>query len=159
MSWTGHVVVALSVLIALGLGSIPLAEPASYLWPDWVLLTLAYWSLAAPQRYGVGVAFLTGILQDVAIGTLLGLHALIYVLIVYVLIANHLRIRMLHLGAQTLVILVLALVSLLLQLWVEGPNQDLMVNLWALVPAMTTALFWSPVFLLLRSLRQHFAIA
>jgi rod shape-determining protein MreD len=159
MNWSGHLVVGLSVAMALGLGSIPLAEPVAYLWPDWVLLTLAYWCLAAPHRYGVGIAFVAGVLQDVATGTLLGLHALTYVLAMYVLIENHLRIRLLHLWAQTLVILVLALVSGLLQLWVEGPAADFAANLWALVPALTTALFWSPVFLLLRSLRQRFAIA
>lgn len=159
MSWTGHLVVGLSIAVALGLGSIPLAEPVAYLWPDWVLLTLAYWCLAAPQRYGVGVAFAAGVFQDVATGTLLGLHALIYVLGMYVVIANHLRIRVLHLWGQTLVILLLAVISALLQLWVEGPAADLGANLWSLVPALTTALFWSPVFLLLRGLRQRFAIA
>ena len=138
---------------------IPLAKPVAYLWPDWVLLTLAYWCLAAPHRYGVGMAFVAGIFQDVATGTLLGLHALIYVLTMYVLIENHLRIRLLHLWSQTLVLLTLAVASALMQLWVEGPADDLGANLWALVPALTTALFWSPVFLLLRSLRQRFAIA
>jgi len=159
VNWTGHVVVGLSLVAALGLGSIPLADPAGYLWPDWVLLTLAYWCLAAPQRYGVGIAFAAGVFQDVSTGTLLGLHALTYVLAMYVLIENHLRLRLLHLWGQTLVILVLALASGLLQLWVEGPAADLGANLWSMVPALTTALFWSPVFLLLRSLRQRFAIA
>lgn len=159
MNWTGHVVVGLSLAVALGLGSIPLAEPVAYLWPDWLLLALSYWCLAAPHRYGVGLAFVAGVFQDVATGTLLGLHALIYVLIMYALIQNHLRIRMLHLGAQSMVILFLALFSALLQMWVEGPATDLGANLWAIVPAMTTAMFWSPVFLLLRSLRQRFAIA
>lgn len=159
MKWTGHVVVVASLAMALGLGSIPLAEPVSYLWPDWLLLALAYWGLAAPHRYGVGLAFLAGVFQDVATGTLLGLHGLIYVLAMYILVENHLRIRLLHLGAQTQVILLLAVASALIQLWVEGPASDLGANLWALVPALTTALFWSPVFLLLRSLRQRFAIA
>jgi len=159
MNWKGHLVVGLTLAVALGLGNIPLAEPVSYLWPDWMLLTLAYWCLAAPHRYGVGLAFAAGVLQDVATSTLLGLHALIYVLAMYVLIENHLRIRLLHLWAQTLVLLLLAGGSALLQLWVEGPATDLGANLWAMVPALTTALFWSPVFLLLRSLRQRFAIA
>jgi len=159
MNWSGHVVVGLSLAVALGLGSIPLAEPVAYLWPDWLLLSLSYWCLAAPHRYGVGLAFVAGVFQDVATGTLLGLHALIYVLIMYALIQNHLRIRMLHLGAQSVVLLFLALFSALLQMWVEGPATNLGANLWAVVPAMTTALFWSPVFLLLRSLRQRFAIA
>ena len=159
MNWGGHLVVALSVAVALGLGTIPLAEPVAYLWPDWVLLTLAYWCLAAPHRYGVGMAFVAGIFQDVATGTLLGLHALIYVIAMYIVIENHLRIRLLHLWGQTLGLLVLALLSTLLQLWVEGPADAWTANVLAVLPALTTALFWAPVFLLLRGLRQRFQIA
>ena len=134
-------------------------EPLTLLWPDWVLLALTYCCLAAPHRYGLGLAWLAGVFQDVATATLLGLHALIYVLAMYLIIENHLRIRLLHLGSQTLVVLTLALFSILMQLWIEGPADDFGANLWALVPALTTALFWSPAFLLLRGLRQRFEIA
>ncbi len=159
MNWGGHLVVALTLAIALGLSSAPVGEPVALLWPDWVLLTLAYWCLAAPHRYGLTLAFVTGLLQDVTAATLLGLHALIYVLAMYVLIANHLRLRLMPLWMQSMVILGLAGLSVLLQFWVEGPATDLSANLWALVPAVTTALFWAPIFLCLRYLRLHFAIA
>lgn len=159
MNWASHLVVALTLAIALGLTTIPVAEPVALLWPDWVLLTMAYWCLAAPQRYGLTLAFGMGLFQDVAGATLLGLHALIYVLAMYVLIANHLRLRLMPLWMQTLVILGLAGLSALLQFWVEGPVTDLAANFWALVPAVTTALFWAPMFLFLRYLRLRFAIA
>ncbi len=159
MSWSGHLVVGGTVAVALGLGTIPLADPVSLLWPDWVLLTLTYWCLAAPHRYGVGLSWAAGLFQDVATATLLGLHALIYVLAMYLIIENHLRIRLLHLGSQTLVVLMLALFSGLLQLWIEGPADDVAANMWALVPTLTTALFWAPVFLLLRGLRRRFTVA
>lgn len=159
MNLRGHLVVASSIALALGLGGLPLAPSIAYLWPDWVLLTISYWGLAAPHRYGLGVAFAAGLLQDVSAATLLGLHALIYVLAMYLIIENHLRLRLLHLWGQTLVLFFLALFSVLFQIWVEGPTEELGPNLWAVVPAVTTALFWSPVFLLLRSLRQRFAIA
>jgi rod shape-determining protein MreD len=155
----GHLVVIVTIALALGLGNLPLAGPLPYLWPDWVLLTLTYWSLAAPHRYGLGLAFLAGIFQDVATATLLGLHALIYVIAVYVVIEHHLRIRLLHLWGQSLGMLVLGLFSVLLQLWVEGAGMGWMANVWALLPALTTALLWAPIFLLLRGLRQRFKIA
>jgi len=155
----GHLVVATSIAVALGMGGLPLPQPITYLWPDWVLLTITYWGLAAPHRYGLGMAFIAGMFQDVSLATLLGLHALIYVLALYLIIENHLRIRLMHLWGQTLVVLVLALFSVLLQLWVEGTARELVVNLWSLVSALTTALFWSPVFLFLRNLRQRFSIA
>jgi len=159
MNLKGHLVVITTIALTLGLGSLPLSGPLPYLWPDWVLLTLTYWSLAAPHRYGLGLAFVAGIFQDVATATLLGLHALIYVLAVYVVIENHLRIRLLHLWGQTLGMLVLALFSALIQLWVEGAAMDWTANVWALLPALTTALLWAPIYLLLRGLRQRFQIA
>ncbi|MFA9462114.1 rod shape-determining protein MreD [Thiohalorhabdus methylotrophus] len=159
MNLGGHLVVATSIAVALGLGGLPLAQPITYLWPDWVLLTISYWGLAAPHRYGLGMAFIAGLFQDVSTATLLGLHALIYVFSLYLIIENHLRIRLLHLWGQTLVVFFLALFSVLLQLWVEGTTRDLGANLWSLVSAVTTGLFWSPVFLFLRSLRQRFSIA
>ena len=159
MNLTGHLVVAATLAVALGLGTMPLAGPLPYLWPDWVLLTLTSWCLAAPHRYGLGLAFVAGIFLDVSTATLLGLHALIYVIAMYVVISNHLRIRLLHLWGQTLGMLVLALLSALIQLWVEGPAAAWTANAWVVLPAVTTALLWAPAFLMLRGLRQRFEIA
>ena len=158
MTLAGHLVVAITIIFALGLGSMPVGQPFVHLWPDWVLLTLTYWSLAAPNRYGMGLAFIAGIFQDVATATLLGVHAFVYVLAIYLVVENHLRIRILHLWGQTLVVFLIALGSAVFQLGVAGISEAWLLNVWALIPPVTTALLWAPIFLFLRRLRQRFQI-
>lgn len=154
-----YLLVWLTILLALGLNGLPLTEALRLLWPDWVLLVLAYWALAVPERFGVGVAFLAGLFQDVLTGTLLGMHGLVYIIAVYLLVENHLRIRLLHLWGQSGVILFLALFSAVIQLWAEGPAGQSHLAWWSLISTLTTALLWAPVFVALRRYRQRFEIA
>ena len=52
------------------------------LWkPVLTLLVLIYWNMALPDRVGIFEALLFGLLLDVSTGTLLGLHAALFVLI------------------------------------------------------------------------------
>lgn len=150
-------VAALWGLLALGIGlnSLPLGRSFSYLWPDWAFLILAYWALVLPHRCGVGTAWVAGLFQDGVTGTLLGLNALIYVVSLHLLIQKHRSVRLLPLGAQSGLILLLALSGTLVRLWIEGPMADLVTNLWALLPALITALLWSPVFIVLHRLHRH----
>jgi hypothetical protein len=51
--------------------------------PQWVAMTLIFWALALPDRVGVFWAFGSGLVLDVATGTLLGHHALGLSVVVY----------------------------------------------------------------------------
>ncbi len=51
--------------------------------PDWVALTLCFWSIREPRRVGMGGAFVLGLLMDVADGSILGQHCFAYVLLAY----------------------------------------------------------------------------
>ena len=44
---------------------------------------LLYWSMHHPQRVGMGIAFLLGLMVDAATAATLGLHALSYTVMVY----------------------------------------------------------------------------
>ena len=46
--------------------------------PDWVLITLMYWSLAIPHRVNIGWAWVMGLVMDLAIGSSLGINSLSY---------------------------------------------------------------------------------
>jgi rod shape-determining protein MreD len=58
--------------------------PTSYwpFFPDWVMLVILFWSVRAPLLVGTGTAFVLNLLMDVD-GSLMGQHALAYVLISY----------------------------------------------------------------------------
>ena len=46
--------------------------------PDFLALVLVFWSIHQPQRVGIGLAFVFGLLVDVHQGAMLGQHALAY---------------------------------------------------------------------------------
>ena len=88
-----NLVIWISLLVALVLQIVPLPTQVDVYRPDWVLVVLAYWSMALPHRVNVGVAFLTGVAMDVLVGTTLGIHSLGLSICVYVLAANYQRLR------------------------------------------------------------------
>jgi rod shape-determining protein MreD len=67
-----------SLLVALILSLLPWHDRLLWLVPDFVLMVLIYWAIFAPRRAGLGLAFLLGLLADVAHGALMGLNALAY---------------------------------------------------------------------------------
>ena len=74
--------IVITLLLALVINMLPLGR---IVWlPDWLMVLLAFWSLNQPQRVGLGIAFLLGLVMDVDRGSLLGQHALAYTLLVYV---------------------------------------------------------------------------
>jgi rod shape-determining protein MreD len=119
--------------------------------PDFVLLVLLFWTIHEPRSIGQGVAFAIGLLMDVGDSTLLGQHALAYVIAVYG--AQVLRVRIFSFGLfeQTLHVLGLfilaSLVMLVLNLLLGA---DFPGFLYFVGPALT-ALGWGPTTLLLHS--------
>ncbi|MDP2388977.1 MAG: rod shape-determining protein MreD, partial [Acidobacteriota bacterium] len=74
LRWTGAV--AISLVVAFALTSVPLPEWAHPWRPAWVAIVVIYWCLAIPERIGVLFAWSMGLLLDVMHGAILGQHAL-----------------------------------------------------------------------------------
>ena len=81
---------------------------------DLLLLVVLYWCISTPERVGVSVAWVLGLLTDVASGGLLGMMALIYALTAYSCLMLHQQVRMLPMFQQSLLVLVLLLAGKLL---------------------------------------------
>ncbi|MFO1430757.1 MAG: rod shape-determining protein MreD [Candidatus Competibacteraceae bacterium] len=155
----GGWVIALSFIVAFLLTSIPLPAWLEPFHPDWLCLVLIYWCIALPQRVGMGTAFVLGVLQDVARGTLLGQHALALVVVAYLSLKFHRRLRLFPLWQQCLSVLVLLAIEQLLVAWVSGISGYPPRDVSYLAPALGGMLVWPWVFILLRDLRQRFRIA
>lgn len=84
--------IVLGLLLALLANMVPLGELNGLL-PDWVALVLTFWCIREPQKVGMGAAFLLGLMMDVVDGSLIGQHALAYVILAY--LANSLSRRIL----------------------------------------------------------------
>ena len=156
---SGTTVIIISFCVALLLAILPLPDWAQMLRPQWYTLVLIYWTMALPQRVGVGVGWLVGIVVDVLSGTLLGQHALSLALIAYITFEMHLRIRLFPLWQQSLTILVLLLLEKLLSLWVMGAVGQPTPPLSYWVPPLIGMLLWPWIYIVLRDLRRKFQVS
>jgi rod shape-determining protein MreD len=71
----------LSLTAALVINLMPLGRAP--ILPDWVALVLCFWCVREPLRVGMVAGFVLGLLMDVGYGSLMGQHALAYVLLAY----------------------------------------------------------------------------
>ncbi len=109
-----------TLLIAMCLKIAPLPHFIGRLNPDWVLLVLIYWSLALPYQHSLMKTWLTGLLTDVLVGCSLGEHTLIYVLIIYICIIFHKRLRQFPMLQQMMFVFFCLLVAQIAIFWLES---------------------------------------
>ena len=82
-----------SAIVALVLTILPLPYYADMLRPSFLVLTVLYWSIAAPWAGGIGLGWFSGLILDVFTGPVLGEHALVLAFVTYVFVREHQRIR------------------------------------------------------------------
>lgn len=150
--------VILSFLLALVLTVLPLPTVLNQARPAFVLLTLVYWVLALPHRYGIFSAFAVGLALDVITGKMLGQHALLLALLAYICIKQYSRVRMFTRPMQAAFVLLLVGLSLLLQLWIENAVRPVSIRASYWLPALSSGLIWFLWFPLLRGLRRRLQI-
>ena len=147
-------IIALSFIAALALTVVPLPDWLAPLRPEWVVLVLIYWCMALPERIGVGIAWLTGLLLDVLRSGLLGQHALSLAVVAYITLQLYQRLRIFPLWQQAFSVFILVLLHLM-------RNQDQGISGNPLTsgldtPAFSSTLAW-PFVLCCRGLRRRLA--
>lgn len=144
----------LTIMAAMALRVLPLPAVLENFNPDWVFLVLVYWSLAAPEKYGVFNAWFVGLLVDVLTGRVLGQYALIYALISYICVQLHKRIRHYLLPQQSLFIFVCLVFGQFIIFWIERmqASNQLPAPFW--FPVFTGTLAWPLVYMALRYVRS-----
>lgn len=122
---------------------------APLLRPEWVLLCCLYWAIYSPGRFSVLYAWSAGILLDLLTASFFGKHALALTLCVFLAQALYQQLRAFPIGQQAVVIALIALIYRILIIWIDGATGQLQYNIWQLAPALTSAVVWPPVYLLL----------
>ena len=150
------IAVYMSFLVALILEVLPMPGWIAAFRPEWIALTLLYWTLALPGNVNIGHAWTLGIIMDLLSGSLLGQHALGLVLISLTTVHLHQQIRNFPLWEQSLVMTLIIAVYMGLMLWIEGvrgrsPDSWLY---WA--PAISHLMLWPWLFLALRGIRRRY---
>lgn len=147
-------------IVALMLVMAPLPRIIEPLRPDWVTLVALYWAIALPERFGLAVAWIAGLLLDVSQGALLGQHALGVVLVTAIALRSHQRMRLSPLTQQAAFVTLLLLLKQSVVLWISGVIGRAPEDLWLYFASPLLALaFWPVVFVLLRDLRRRFQTA
>lgn len=138
-----------TIAIALVLTIVPLPAVLEPWQPAWVALVLIYWCLESQGVMSIGNAFLTGLVLDLLSGSLLGMHALEFVILIYLVIRFRARLRFFPPWQQALAVLALMINDRIIVLWIISLKGDPLpaASYW-LLPLIST-LVWPWLFLLL----------
>jgi rod shape-determining protein MreD len=141
----GSLLVALLVNMSVNMGVTGRSAWA----PDVLALVLVFWSVHQPQRIGVGLAFMFGLIMDVHAAGVLGQHALAYTVLGFFAITIHRRLLWFTVPTQALQVLPLFIMAhsiiLVVRLVVGGSWP-----VWSLVLSpLLEALLWPVVSVLL----------
>ncbi|MCL7928922.1 rod shape-determining protein MreD [Halomonas llamarensis] len=135
-------VVWLTLLFALCLQAMPLAEGWQVYRPDWLGLMLIYWCMRVPDRVGVLHGFVLGLLLDLLEGVPLGQNAMTLSLLAFLCALVYPRFRAYSLVQQAVIVLVLLGIVQLLEQWVRTFWGDFSIHLAFLIPSLISALLW-----------------
>lgn len=152
------VIIFLTLLVAIMASIMPLPLSVDAFRPDWVLIVLIYWCMALPDKVNIITAWVMGLLMDILLGSVLGVHAAAMAVAVFIVAENFQKIRNFSIWQQALITGVLAALYHLVVFWLQRFLIDVSFLTSYLYPVITTIILWPWVFYLLRKVRRHFTI-
>ncbi|SFT32272.1 rod shape-determining protein MreD [Halomonas saccharevitans] len=145
-----------TLLLALCLQVMPLADGWQVWRPDWLGLMLIYWCMRDPLRVGVLHGFVLGLLVDLIEGAPLGQNALLLSLLAFLCALVYGRFRAYSLVQQAVLIFVLLGMIQLAEQWLRTLFGPFLMQLSFLLPALIGALLWPWLTTLFEALgRRH----
>ena len=131
-----------------------LPKEIGFLRPELVLMTIIYWVVAIPNKAGVVLAWVSGLMMDTLVGNYLGQFGCSFVIISYIALQFYQRLRMFSVWQQAILVSGLIILhrgfSFLYLYFFDGAIP----SIWQIMPAVSSALVWPLVFLLLRAIRR-----
>lgn len=148
-----------TLLLALMLVMLPLPKEFQPFRPDWLSLVTLYWAMTLPRVFGIGSAWVVGLILDVSQGTLLGQHASGLVIITYAVLYIHQQLRHAPYVQQAFVIAGLLFIKQLLMLWIYGTIDRMPENIWMyFIPSLLSIPLWLWTSILLKDLTKYYRI-
>jgi len=143
----------LSILLALFLTLVPLPEALAILRPYWVALVVMYWVLEVKGSITLGRAFLLGLLLDLLTGSLMGMHALSLVIMVYLVERFRARLRFFPTWQQALSVLGLLANDRIILIWIVTLMGEPVPTWHYWLPPLVGMALWPWLFLFMDRLR------
>ncbi|MBA3987630.1 MAG: rod shape-determining protein MreD [Idiomarina sp.] len=157
-SFGQRMVVYLTLLAGLILAVMPMSAGLQAWRPEWALMIVIYWVIALPHRVNIGTCFVIGLATDVLLGSHLGIHAAAYSLIGFIFANHYKRVRNFSLSQQGLFILVMVMVERSIVYLVEYYVNNAQMTSSYFFPALSSAVIWPWLFLLMRKIRRRFGV-
>ena len=158
-STKGIIAINLSFVVAFLLTVLPLPQWMEVWRPAWIVLVLIFWCMATPDRVGVFVGCLLGLLLDAMTGALLGQHALLLGLVAYLALRFRHPIWVFHPYIQAFCVLVIVFLYQLLNLCIHGLYGNWAVvwaDEWGWRVVLTSSLLWPWLSAVLVSIRRKY---
>lgn len=134
--------VLVTLLIAIILTIIPLNETLTEWRPEWIALTLIHWALVIHDRISLLLAFVLGLIIDTLYGSILGQHALGYVLITYLAVRLGLRMNPEAFFQQVALLGTVLVLYLLINLWMQRVTGNANSNWLYWAPLVSSIVVW-----------------
>jgi rod shape-determining protein MreD len=121
--------------------------------PYWVALVVIYWSLETQDTISLGLAFLVGIALDVLSASLMGMHALSLVVMVFLVQHFRSRLRFFPPWQQALSVLGLLVNDRIILIWITALLGEPLPTWQYWLPPLIGMAVWPWLFLLLDRIR------
>lgn len=158
-STSGYWVIFATLFVAIVLTLVPVGRSIAWWRPEWLLLVLVYWTIALPHRVGLAMALAIGLILDVMEGAPIGQHMLSLGLVVTLARLMYQRLRVFTMLQQASVVFILVGIHQLLGQWLLGLQGVRPAGFTFLYSALSSALLWPPLMLVLRGVRREFGVA
>jgi len=157
--FNSYKIIYLSFLVCLVAAIFPLPIMFNAFRPDWIVLVLSYWIMALPHRVNIGHAFILGLLLDLLLGSILGMHGLLLSLLAYFTSINFQRFRYFTLVQTTLLLGLFIFLSKLGLYFIASSMQEISLHRPYFWSIFTSMLIWPWFFLFMRSIRVRYKVS
>ena len=143
----------LTIVTAVLVTLVPLPAVLTPFKPYWVALVVIYWSLETQDTISLGMAFITGIILDILSASLMGLHALSLVVMVFLVQHFRSRLRFFPPWQQALSVLGLLVNDRIILIWITALLGEQLPTWKYWLPPLIGMALWPWIFLLLDRVR------
>ena len=126
--------------------------------PDWIFLIIIYWIIAIPTMYSFVLIWFIGILTDVTLGLILGMSALSYIVLAFIIKKNYKSLRYFTIIQQSLIIFLVMILKITMMIFIDDLAATNLFETSLYWSSLSSAIVWPIIFYTLRHIRRKYNI-